>query len=93
MEIFSLFHFVTLSRNRMNCLRNTVNMKEILSNLFNTFKSIRWNSSSLKKEFKIKKDYSGKYTETINTMTSLSATISCQLLSLKFSVEDKFYYL
>lgn len=66
----SLFHLVTPSRNRLNCSRNKVNMKEILSNLFSTFKSIRQNSSYLKKEFKIKKNYSEKYTETLSIMTS-----------------------
>lgn len=93
MEIISLFHFVTLSRNKPNCFRNKVNMKEILSNLCNTFKSITWNSSHLKKEFKIKKDYSGKYIETKGIMTSPSATASYQVLSLNFLVQDKFYYL
>lgn len=54
----SLFPFVTPSRNRLNCFRNKVNMKEILSNLFSTFKSIRQNNSHFKKQFQIKKDYS-----------------------------------
>lgn len=82
---FPLFHFVTPSRNRLNCFRNKVNMKEILSNLFSTFKSIRQNSSHLKKEFKIKKDYSEKYIETPSIMTSPLATVSCQALNLHFS--------
>jgi len=60
-------------------------MKEILSNLFSTFKSIRQNSSHSKKDFKIKKDYSEKYIETLSFMTSPFASVSYQALSPHFS--------
>lgn len=81
----SLFNFVTPSRNRMSCFRNKVNMKEILSNLFSTFKLIRQNSFHLNKEFKIKREYSEKYIETLSNMTSTFAAVSYQILSLHLS--------